>query len=226
MVNDSARQTFLELGTAHVSDALRRCGFAFQAIDEGIKPVSSDMRVAGEAFTVRCYPGATWAMEQAIELAPPGSVLAVDGGASRNAILMGGMMSTRAQARGLAGAVLDAAVRDTDEITRLGFPVFSRYVCPAAGTFDKIGEWQTIVCIGRVPVRPGDWIVGDRDGLVVVPSDLLERVLEEARKIVKKESAMQPLLKAGKSFAEAAAASDGDGRVTTVLPRATSPAVR
>jgi 3-hexulose-6-phosphate synthase/6-phospho-3-hexuloisomerase len=135
-------------------------------------------------------------------------------------------MSTRAQARGIAGAVIDGAVRDTAEIAKLGFPVFSRYVCPAAGTFDKIGEWQTIVCIGRVPVRPGDWIVGDRDGLVVVPAELRDRVLEAARQILKKESAMQPLLKAGKSFAEAMAACDGDGATTPAVAKAAAPAAK
>ena len=63
-------EAFLELGSAHVCDALRSCGRAFQAIDAGIRPVAPSMRVAGPAFTVRCYPGATWALEQALELAP------------------------------------------------------------------------------------------------------------------------------------------------------------
>jgi 4-hydroxy-4-methyl-2-oxoglutarate aldolase len=197
---------FLELGSAHVSDALRACGRAFQAVDAGIRPVASSMRLAGPAFTVRCYPGATWALEQAIELAPPGSVLAVDGGASPDVILMGGMMSTRAQARGIGGAVLDAAVRDVDDIVELNFPVFSRYVCPRAGTFDKIGEWETIICLGRIPVRPGDWIVADCNGVVVVPAEIRQDVLEQARQIVQKEARLQPLLRDGKSFVEAAAA--------------------
>src|SRR3954452_11216989 len=116
MPPQAVSQAFLELGSAHVSDALRACGCAFQAIDAGIRPVARNMRLAGPAFTVRCYPGATWALEQALELAPPGSVLAVDGGASPDVILMGGLMSTRAHARGIAGAVLDAAVRDVDDI--------------------------------------------------------------------------------------------------------------
>jgi regulator of RNase E activity RraA len=197
---------FLELGSAHVSDALRACGRAFQAVDAGIRPIARDMRLAGPAFTVRCYPGATWALEQAVELAPPGSVLAVDGGASPDVILMGALMSTRAQARGIAGAVLDAAVRDIDDIIDLGFPMFSRYVCPRAGTFDKIGEWETIICIGRVPVRPGDWIVADSTGVVVVPFEIRQRVLDEARRIAQKEAKLQPLLRDGKSFSEAAAA--------------------
>lgn len=202
---------FAEVGSAHVSDALRHCGHAFQAIDAGIRPLAPSMRVAGPAFTVRCYPGATWALEQALELAPPGSVLAVDGGGNADLILMGGLMSTRAQARGIAGAVLDAAVRDVEEITALDFPVFSRYVCPRAGTFDKIGEWGTIICLGRVPVRPGDWIVADINGIVVVPHESRLQVLEQAQRIVKKEAALEPLLRAGMSVAEAAAKVNGEG---------------
>ena len=203
---------FLEFGSAHVCDALRSCGRAFQAIDAGIRPIAGSMRLAGPAFTVRCYPGATWALEQALELAPAGSVLAVDGGASPDVILMGGLMSTRAKARGIAGAVLDAAVRDVDDIAAIQFPVFSRYICPRAGTFDKIGEWDTIVCLGRVPVRPGDWVVADCNGVVVVPSEMRQQVLDQARRIVKKEAALAPLLREGKTFAEAEAViGNGDG---------------
>jgi 4-hydroxy-4-methyl-2-oxoglutarate aldolase len=196
---------WLALGSAHVSDALRVCGRYFQALDGGIRPVAARMRVAGPAFTVRCYPGATWALEEALELAPPGSILAVDGGGGADLILMGGLMSTRAKVRGIAGAVLDAAVRDIDEITALDFPVFSRHVAPRAGTFAKIGEWQTIVCLGRIPVRPGDIIVGDRDGVVVVPFEIADRVAEEGERIVQREAALRKHLAAGADFAEAVA---------------------
>jgi regulator of RNase E activity RraA len=209
MSHEIESAAFMEIGSAHVSDALRACGRAFQAVDAGIRPVARNMRLAGPAFTVRCYPGATWALEQALELAPPGSVLAVDGGASPDVILMGGLMSTRAHARGIAGAVLDAAVRDVDDIIEVGLPVFSRYVCPRAGTFDKIGEWETIICLGRVPVRPGDWIVADCNGVVIVPAEIRNQVLDHARRIVKKESALAPLLRDGMSLEEAAAATNG-----------------
>ena len=164
------------------------------------------MRLAGPAYTVRCYPGATWALEKALDLAPPGSVLVVDGGGVTDVILMGGLMSTRAQARGLAGAVVDGAVRDVDDIVALGFPVFSRGVCPRAGTFAEIGEWATTICCGRVPVRPGDWVVGDSSGLVVVPAERLSEVREKTEAIHRREAALTPLLLAGKSFAEALAA--------------------
>ena len=191
------------LGSANVGDAMRNLGKHFQAVGSGITPLASDMKVAGPAFTVRCYPGATWAMEQALEQAKPGDVLVVDGGASPDVILMGGLMSTRAKARGIAGAVLDAAVRDVDDVVALGFPVFSRHICPRAGTFAEIGELQTIVCCGRVPVTPGDWIVADRSGIVVVPPAMLGDVAKEAQAIHAKEAAMAERLAAGESFEQA-----------------------
>ena len=171
----SSPEMWCQFGTAAVSDALGKCGKAFQTMEAVIRPLAPEMRAAGPAFTVRCYPGATWAVEQALELAQPGDMLVIDGGAVPDVILMGGLMSTRMQQRGIAGTVVDGAVRDVDEIIRLGFPVFSRHVCPRAGTFAEIGEWQTTICCGRIPVSPGDWIVADRLGTVVVPSAATQR---------------------------------------------------
>lgn len=193
------------LGSANTSDALRACGRYFQAMDAGIRPLSPDMRLAGPAFTVRCYPGATWAMEKSLELAPPDSILVVDGGSVPDVILMGGLMSRRAQARGIAGAVLDGAVRDVDDVIQLGFPMFCRHVAPRAGTFAEIGEWETTICCGRIPVRPRDWIVADRSGVVVIPFERLDEVRGKAEEIHAREKALAPLLEQGLSFTEALA---------------------
>jgi regulator of RNase E activity RraA len=168
------------------------------------------MRLAGPAFTVRCYPGATWALERAITLAPPGSVLVVDGGASPDVILMGGLMSATAQSRGIAGAVLDAAVRDIDDIIALGFPVFSRHICPRAGTFAEIGEWETTICCGRIPVRPGDWVIADRSGIVIVPRELLGECYQHATDIRSREHEIERSIKSG-SHADGDGHADGHG---------------
>jgi len=197
-----------KIGSANTSDALRKLGKAFQSMQSGITPLASDMKLAGRAFTVRCYPGATWAMEQALEKASPGDVLVVDGGGSPDVILMGSMMSTRAKARGIAGAVLDAAVRDVEDIVSLGFPVFSRHICPRAGTFAEIGELQATICCGRVPVSPGDWIVADSSGIVVVPPAMIAEVATEAQAIHDREAAMAERLAAGDSFEKAAQSID------------------
>lgn len=195
-----------ELGAANVSDALRGLGRAFQTLDGGIHPLHGAMKLAGPAFTVRCYPGATWAMEQALELASPGDVLVVDGGACADVILMGGLMSTRLRARGIAGVVIDGAVRDVDDILELAFPVFTRHVAARAGTFAEIGQWQVTICCGRVPVSPGDWIVADRNGVVVVPPDIKSQAFAKAREIHVKEAGLTPHLINGKNFKESLAA--------------------
>jgi 3-hexulose-6-phosphate synthase / 6-phospho-3-hexuloisomerase len=125
-------------------------------------------------------------------------------------ILMGGLMSTRAKARGLAGAVIDGAVRDVDDIISLGFPVFSRHIAARAGTFAEIGEWQVTISCGRVPVSPGDWIVGDRNGVVVVPPDIMDQTFRKASEINAKERALMPHLADGKDFKESLAAFERD----------------
>ena len=200
------------IGSANVSDALRSLGCHFQAMDGGIRPLQTSMRLAGPAFTVRCYPGATFALEKALELASPGDVLVVDGGGHPDVILMGGLMSTRAKTRGLAGAVVDGAVRDVDQITSLGFPVFSRYVCPRAGIYAEIGEWQTTICCGRQPVQPGDWIVADHSGVAIVPPRLLMQLLERATALNQREDHIQRELLSGKNLAEAVKAAENNGR--------------
>lgn len=203
MSNQYPRAQWSQWGSANVSDALRALGKAFQTMPSGITPLASDMTIAGPAFTVRCYPGATWALEQALEQAQAGDVLIVDGGASPDAILMGALMSTRAKARGIAGAVLDAAVRDVDDIIQLRFPVFARHICSKAGTFAEIGELQTTICCGRIPVSPGDWIVADRNGIVVVPPEMLNDVAREAEIIHAREAALAECLTRGESFEQA-----------------------
>lgn len=196
----------LRVGSANVSDALRACGKHFQAMDGGIRPLSTSMRVAGPAFTVRCYPGATYAIEQALELARPGDVLVVDGGGYPDVILMGALMSTRCQERRIAGAILDAAVRDVEDVIAMGFPMFSRHICPQAGTFAEIGETQTIICCGRIPVRPGDWVIADASGIAVIPAEMLEQVLEKAQAINFRETRIEGFLRQGKTLNESAAA--------------------
>lgn len=192
-------------GSAAVSDALRSLSHPFQALEGGFAPLSPEHRLAGPAFTVRCYPGATWALEQALELASHGDVLVVDAGGRPDLIIMGSLMSQRAKSRGIAGVVVDGAVRDVEEILDTDLPVFARYVCPRAGTQAEIGEWQTTICCGRIPVNPEDWVVADRSGITIVPSKLYEEVAAEAAMIFEREIRMAELLRAGETLAAAAA---------------------
>lgn len=190
---------------ANFSDALRRMGHSFQTLDGAIRPVFTPVRLYGEAFPVRCYAGATWALEQAIEEAPEGSVLVVDGGGFTGSVLMGGLMSLRARMRRLAGAVIDGAVRDVQELRQAGWPVFARATTPNAGTHDQQGAWNLSVTCGNVVVHPKDWIVADEDGVVVVPSSLWSEAKQQATAIEKREAEIEKFLREGLSLAEAVA---------------------
>lgn len=203
--DESLQQRLLRCGSANVADALRALGKHFQSMDGGIRPVWPRATMAGPAFTVRCYPGATFALEQALELAAPGDVLVVDGASAADVILMGGLMSRRASVRGIAGAIVDGAVRDIDDIAAISFPVFSRHICPRAGTFAEIGECQTTIVCGRIPVRDRDYIVADNSGISVIPFEMLEATAAKAMEINAKESAIDSGLQTGLPLSAAAA---------------------
>lgn len=188
---------------ANFSDALRRMGHPFQTLDPAIRPVFVPVRLTGEAFPVQCYAGATWALEQAIEAAPEGSVLVVDGGGYDGAVLMGGLMSLRARMRRLAGAVIDGAVRDTLELRKAEWPIFARATTPNAGTHDQQGAWNLPVSCGNVIVHPGDRIVADDDGAVVIPAALWPEAEREARAVEAREAAIEAHLRQGLTLAEA-----------------------
>ena len=204
-------EMWCEWGSAAVSDALRALGKAFQSLEGGFAPLDLRSRLAGPAFTVRCYPGATWAMEQALELASPGDVLVVDAGGRPDLIVMGALMAQRAKSRGIWGVVVDGAVRDVGEILATELPVFSRFVCPRAGTHAHIGEWQTTICCGRIPVSPADWVVADRTGITVIPATMYEQTAAEAAAIFDRELRIAELLRAGESLTIAAEAARKEG---------------
>lgn len=194
------------ISTPIINDAMAKLlstKFKHQTMDCGIKPIHTSFRVCGPAFTVRCYPGATYAMEMAIELAPAESVIVCDGQGSEAGVLMGEIMSTVAQKRGIAGAVIDGAVRDVDDVIKMGFPLFARHITPRNGTFDQIGDLQQIISCGGVSVQPDDIICGDVNGVVVVPSKIVSHVVQSATELSLWESSLKNLLVKGISLSEA-----------------------
>jgi 4-hydroxy-4-methyl-2-oxoglutarate aldolase len=191
---------------ANLSDAMGRLGLKFQTMHSRIRPVFSPVQMHGPAYTVECYPGATWAVEEALENARRGEVLVINGSNFAEAVLMGELMSARAHRRGLAGAVIDGAVRDTVVLRKAGWPIFSSHVTPRSGTFDKLGRQQTVVSCGEVVVHPGDLIVGDDDGVVVIPAQRISEVIQSARAIDTQERFIAAAIKKGMSLAQAVAA--------------------
>ena len=195
------------ISTPNISDAMGK-GLSrplkHQTMDSAIKPLSATFRLFGPAYTVRCYPGATYAMEKAINLAPAGSVIVCDGQGSDAGVMMGELMSTVAQYRGVVGAVIDGAVRDIDAVIEMEFPVFTRHVTACSGTFDTLGDLEEIISCGSVVVRPGDIIGGDVNGVVVVPCEIAGPVVRSAQAIQDREKQIKKLLLQGCSLEDAA----------------------
>jgi 4-hydroxy-4-methyl-2-oxoglutarate aldolase len=147
------------------------------AMDARIRPVWRGARLAGPAFTVRVPPGENPSVRAAVEQAAPGEVIVVDGAGYEARALWGGNVSRLALERGVAGVVVDGAVRDVDETEELGFPVFAAGLVPMPPRREQVGEIGVAVSCGGLAVRPGDYVYGDADGVVVVPAELHDEIL-------------------------------------------------
>jgi 4-hydroxy-4-methyl-2-oxoglutarate aldolase len=167
-----------------------------------IRPVWVGAEVAGPAVPVRCTPGDNLGIHVGVTVAPPGSVLVVDVGEERELGFWGQVLTTAAQARGIAGLVIDGCVRDVDALAAHGFPVFSSGVALTGATKEMPGSVNREIVAGDVEVGAGDWIVGDVDGVVVVAYDAVDDVLAAAEARTAKEAGLFDALKAGKTTIE------------------------
>ena len=158
-------------------------------LDGRIAPLTRSTRVSGPAFTIEIRPGDNLMIHAAMALAKPGDVLVVDGKADRTCALMGAIMLTACKKMGIAGVVLDGAHRDTEEILELGFPLYSVGSNPNGPTKFIPGRINWPISCGGVAVNPGDLIVGDADGVVVVEREKAESLLDLAHKKVEDERA-------------------------------------
>jgi regulator of RNase E activity RraA len=162
-----------------------------------IKPLHPSMKVAGPAFTVEVRPGDNLMFHAALAMAQPGDVIVVEGKGDLSAALCGTIMVTQAQASGLAGFVVDAATRDSEEIVAGSFPVFSAGTNPNGPTKALGGRVNWPVTLAGTTVSPGDLIVGDADGVVVVPRENVEEILVLAQKKVDAEATRIAAIKSG-----------------------------
>lgn len=192
--SDTLIQQFYTVTTASVADAVDQICGVRGYMHHSIKPRTSDKKIVGPAVTVKEGPtNDKLPPQHALELidsASPGSVVVIGIDGESDVAVWGGLMTAGAVARGLAGAVLDGGVRDVTEIRRdYGFPVFSRSVSPGTtvGRFKTLAANVPVVC-GDITVNPGDLIVADTDGVVVVPQAHVLAVLALALDIEKKEA--------------------------------------
>jgi regulator of RNase E activity RraA len=153
--------------TASVSDMMNRLYTMTQAIRNLTDP---GLRILGPACTVKVYPGDNLMVHKSLDVARPGDVVVVDTGLSGETAALGDLVSTKARARGIAGFVVDGMVRDIEGIRALGdFPVFARGVTPLGPLHRGPGEINHPVSVGGIVVFPGDIVIGDANGVVVVP---------------------------------------------------------
>ena len=153
-----------------------------------IQPLARSMKVAGPAFTVEVRPGDNLMIHAALVLARPGDVIVVDGKGDLSCALTGALMAAHAQKAGIAGFVIDGAVRDTDECSRGSFPIFAAGANPNGPLKNSGGRINWPVSVGGTTVNPGDLIVGDADGVVVVPREMAAEIVGAAQAKVDGES--------------------------------------
>jgi 4-hydroxy-4-methyl-2-oxoglutarate aldolase len=174
MADDDA-EALAALGAATLGESGAR------TLPPRIRPVWPGAALAAPAYPVSCTPGDNLAVHVAVTRAPAGSVLVVDVGDVADRGYWGEVLTTAALARGLAGLVIDGGVRDVAALERLGFPVFSSRVVLPGATKRSRGTAGLAATVAGVPVAPGDWVVGDVDGVVVVPGGSLGEVVAAGR---------------------------------------------
>lgn len=195
---ENLRDTLLKVSVSNLSDAMhRRPGL------RGMTSRTPGMRMAGRAVTVRTIPGDWSHVVRAIDKAQPGDVIVADCGGIPPAV-WGELATLSAKGRGLAGAAIWGAVRDTDVSTKIGFPLFSAQVSPDAGDPKGFGEFGTEIQVAGQLVRPGDWIVGDDDGVLVLPSEKSVEYANRAMDVLEAENRLRAEILSGKTLAQVA----------------------
>jgi 4-hydroxy-4-methyl-2-oxoglutarate aldolase len=183
-------------GSATVYEALGKIG----AMDSAIKPLDARRPVVGRAFTVDSAPGDNLTIHYGASLAGRGDILVVDAKQFIGAGPWGDVLSHYAMHRGIAGLVIDGAVRDSRSIVEMGFPVFARGVCIKGTDKVNLGRVNEPIVCGGVAVRPGDVIVGDADGVAVVPQELVREAFEASAKREQAENDIRSAIGDGESL--------------------------
>jgi 3-hexulose-6-phosphate synthase/6-phospho-3-hexuloisomerase len=191
------RQIFNSVTAPHVTDAMHRKGSM-----HGIFSLCPGTRAVGRAVTVQTFAG-DWAKPvEAIDVANPGDILVINNDQAVHVAPWGELATISCINRGISGVVIDGAVRDVDDIRLMNYPVWARATVPNAGEPKGFGEINTeIMCAGQ-PVRPGDWIVADESGVVVVPRERAYEIARRSLEVKKTEERIRAELRQGRTLAE------------------------
>ena len=195
-LDEEIRELLMQVTTPNVSDAMHRA----KAM-EGIYPIVKGKKVVGKAVTVHTLDG-DWAKPvEAIDVAEEGDVIVIKCSGDSSAVW--GELATRScMNKGIAGVIIDGAVRDVDDIVRLDFPVFAKKVVPNAGEPKGFGEINVKIVCGGVEVNPGDWIIADDNGVMVLPKRRAYEIARRALEVKKHEDRIRAEIEGGKTLAE------------------------
>jgi regulator of RNase E activity RraA len=188
-------EKFRGQATSNLADAMGR----FHFMDPGIQS-RSGLTMCGVATTVDARPGDNLMIHKALEVARPGDIVVVNTNGNTTSAVFGELMCRTAVGAKLGGIVVDGAIRDVDAITALSFPAFSRAACAGGSDKDGPGEVNTPIACGNTVVMPGDIIIGDADGIVVVPREEAETVLDLVTALVQREQKRIAEINAGELF--------------------------
>jgi len=191
VTDENIREVLEKVSTANISDAMHR-----QEALRGIFSITSGAKMVGQAVTVRTYPG-DWAKPvEAIDEAEEGDVIVIDAGGAGPAV-WGELASHSAQEEKIAGVVIDGAIRDVTEIRRMKFPAFAKIITPTAGEPKGFGEIGVPVNLGGTKVFPGDWVIGDDDGVIILPNKKAVEFTNRAMDVLERENRIRKEIEEG-----------------------------
>lgn len=188
-------QQLAKFSTATIHEALGKQG----NLPSAIKPIARGMKVCGPAFTVQTMASDNKILHRAYATAKKGDVIVAHCSDYYEAGYWGDLMSLGAKTQGIAGLVIDACIRDADDIEAIGFPIFSRGICIKGTSSFENGMMNAPIAIGGIIINPGDIIVGDRDGVVVVPQGRLQEAIEKSQAREEREEMIREQLRLGKT---------------------------
>ncbi|HUU11164.1 MAG TPA: 3-hexulose-6-phosphate synthase [Phycisphaerae bacterium] len=195
---DDVREVLARVSTANLSD-----GSHHRPCLADLAPITPGVKLVGPVLTVRTAPGDFAKPVEAIDRAEPGTVIAIDAGGVGPAV-WGELATESALGRRLAGVVIDGAIRDADEIRRLAFPAHAKVVCSHSGYPKGLGEIGGPIRLGGQEVRPGDWLVGDADGVMLLPGANVVEMANRAQDVLESENRMRADIRDGQTLSQVA----------------------
>lgn len=186
-------ESFREFPVANIDDCMNRMA----AVHQDIRPMNK-AQLLGVAFTVKVPAGDNLMFHKAMDMAQEGDVIVIDAGGCTNRAIFGELMTNYCKLRGLAGVIVDGSIRDYDAISQMDFPVYARGIVSNGPYKNGPGEINTVISFGGQVVHPGDIIIGDGDGIIVVQPDEAEGLINKVKKVcAKEEDIMNAMMKVG-----------------------------